>query len=191
MRRLEKEDKDYWTARLMSLPSDRWFRGDTEDWDHNQLKDKVKVYVRYDDAARFMEQTPKKVWKMLSYGFSLDNPVETKEAGMLEKALKAELKHLSLDRRRVFNTVELVTHMEEVGKKAFTPEVVGSKEARLGNPEYPPGYLAYRDFLCEWTARGCFLGPTGRVELVRFMDRMERGKNKALWAGDREVMFDP
>lgn len=134
---------------------------------------------------------PKKIWGMLPYGFSLDNPVESRETAVLEDALKVELKHLSQNKRRKFNTEELIKHMKAFGSKALKPQVVGVKEARLGNPEYPPGYVAYREFLCEWTARGCFLSPSGRVELVLFMDEMERKKDRAWWKGVRELMFDP
>jgi hypothetical protein len=190
MRRLEKEVDSYWVVHLTTLPNDRWFDTVPEHWNHNQLKDKIKVYVRYVDVVRFME-VPKAIWRMLPYGFSLDNPVESREGVVLEDCLKRELKRLSMDRRRVFNTEELIAHMKAVGAKAFKPVVVGNKEARLGNPEYPPGYLRYREFLCEWTARGCFLSPSGRVELVVFMDRMKREKGKAWWGKERELMFDP
>lgn len=190
MRRLEREVKDYWLVRLTMLPMDDWHDEIPEDWDRNQQNDNIKVYVRYDDAVNFME-VPKTIWVMLPYEFSLVNPVMMKESKVLEDVLKEELKRLSVDRTKVFKTVELIEHLKSVGKGAFKPCVVGDKETRLGNPEYPPGYLAYREFLCEWTARGCFLSPTGRRDLTEFMDEMERKKDRAWWKDLRELMFDP
>ncbi|KAF1851809.1 uncharacterized protein K460DRAFT_362555 [Cucurbitaria berberidis CBS 394.84] len=192
MRRLECEMKDNWLTRLQTLPHDNppWFREIPMQWDQDRQANDIKVYVRYDHAVRFMD-VPKKVWSTLPYGFSLDNPVGSQEALALEEHLKKELMRLSQDRSRVFNTKELVEHIVAVGKDAVKPVVVQDESARLGNPSFPPGYHAYRAFLCEWTARGCFMCPMGRTDLLGFMKRMEERKDKAWWKDERDVFFDP
>jgi hypothetical protein len=191
MHRMEREQKDRWLVRLHTLQHDGWFPPniDIHSWDHNRQADEIKAYVHYQFAVEFM-QVPKKIWRMLPYGFSLDNPVETREAAVLEDHLKKELRRLSAT-KQLFNTKELIDHMMKVGKDAFRPEVTGSKEERLGNPEYPPGYLAYREFFCEWTARGCFLSPTGRMDLLGFMKKMDDNKKSAWWKDEVDVNFDP
>lgn len=77
------------------------------------------------------------------------------------------------------------------GKTAIKPIVVEDEKARLGNPIFPPGYQAYRDFLCEWTARGCFMCPMGQMDILGFMRQMDENKNRAWWKDEREVIFDP
>jgi hypothetical protein len=56
--------------------------------------------------------------------------------------------------KRKFHTEELIKHLQGVGKKRVKTCVVEEKAARLNIPVLPPGYVAYREFLCEWTARG-------------------------------------
>ncbi len=147
------------------------------------------MYVHYDDAVRFMD-VPRKVWAMLPYGFSLDNPVGSPEALALEEVLRKELKRLSIE-RRLFNTKEILDHMTAVGQSALELVVVQDVSARLGNPVTPPGYEAYRDFLCEWTARGVLVCPMGRMPILSFLENMEKDKSKAWWKEERDVFFDP
>ncbi|CAO2651123.1 Nn.00g094200.m01.CDS01 [Neocucurbitaria sp. VM-36] len=192
MRRMEREIKDNWLTRLQTLLHDTppWFHEIPAEWDQDRQANDIKVYVRYDHAMRFME-VPKKIWSTLPYGFTLDNPVGSQEVLKLEECLKQELKRLSLDQNQTFNTKELVEHMVDVGRRAIRPVVVEDASARLGNPMFPPGYQAYRQFLSEWTARGCFLCPMGRMDLLGFMERMEEHKDRAWWKEERDVFFDP
>ena len=190
MRRLEKEATEYWLVRLQSLPHSGWFPDIPPDWDADRQARCIRVYVRYADAVAFMEQVPIKVWSMLPYGFRLDNPVESVEARALHDALKTALRALSIS-RKTFNTKEIMEHMLRVGKTALKPVVVQDASARLGNPVTPPGYEAYRDFLCEWTARGVFMCPVGRMDLLEFMHKMEVNAETAWWKDERDVFFDP
>ncbi|KAJ4369049.1 hypothetical protein N0V83_006132 [Neocucurbitaria cava] len=192
MRRMEREMKDNWLTRLQTLPHDDppWFREIPESWDQDRQANDIRVYVRYEHAVKFMEVS-KKIWGELPYGFSLDNPVGSREAVALEECLNGELKRVSMERRRTFNTKELVEHMVRVGNEAVKPVVVEDESARLGNPIFPPGYQAYRQFLSEWTARGCFLSPLGRMDVLGFMKRMDEHKGKAWWKDERDVFFDP
>lgn len=96
------------------------------------------MYVRYEDAVRFME-VPKKIRGILPYGFSLDNPVRMREGVVLGEALRARLKTLSREKGRVSNTVDLIEHLKAIGKKAVKPCLVGDKEARLGNKMWRGG----------------------------------------------------
>jgi hypothetical protein len=190
MRRTEKEGTDQWLVRLQTLPHSGWFHEIPESWDGDRQVRDVRLYVRYDDAVQFMD-VPRKIWSMLPYGFSLDNPVGSAEAMALEECLWRELKRLSLDKTLVFNTKEMCDHMAEVGKKAVEPVVVEDVGARLGNPVFPPGFEAYRDFLCEWTARGVFECPIGRMPILNFLKEMEEKKNRAWWKEERDIFFDP
>ena len=191
MRRLEKEASEFWLVRLQTLPHSGWFRDIPQDWDTDRQVKEIRVHVRYDDAVAFM-YVPKRVWAMLPYGFSLDNPVESCEALALEKCLKGELKRLSVE-RKLFNTKEILDHMANVGRGALKPVVVEDVSARLGNPVTPPGYEAYRDFLCEWTARGVLMCPMGRMPILEFLRNMDKEGNKkrAWWKDVRDVFFDP
>jgi hypothetical protein len=193
MRRFEKESSDYWLVRLQTLPHSGWFREIPPDWDTDWDTDRqvreIRVFVRHNDAVSFLEQVPRKVWAMLPYGFSRDNPVASAEAQVLEEVLKGELRQLSVS-RRLFNTNEMLEHMLAVGKAALVPVVVQNASARLGNPVFLPGYEAYRDFLCEWAARGVFMCPIGRMEILGFMQQMERNRDKAWWKDERDVIFD-
>ncbi|KAH8624368.1 hypothetical protein IG631_21107 [Alternaria alternata] len=191
MRRLEKEASEFWLVRLQTLPHSGWFRDIPQDWDTDRQVKEIRVHVRYDDAVAFMH-VPKRVWAMLPYGFSLDNPVESCEALALEKCLKGELKRLSVE-RKLFNTKEILDHMANVGRGVLKPVVVEDVSARLGNPVTPPGYEAYRDFLCEWTARGVLMCPMGRMPILEFLRNMDKegNKKKAWWKDVRDVFFDP
>lgn len=146
------------------------------------------VYVRAREAEQLMQEVPIYVASLLDWGFSLDNPTKSKEAEVLRKYLVGELKR-SEGSKRKFHTEELIEHMQEAGKKAFKAFVVEDKVARLGNPIFPPGYVAYREFLCEWTARGCFLTGGARREIVQSMKDMQTKKG-AWWKDVREVWFN-
>jgi hypothetical protein len=50
------------------------------------------------------------------------------------------------------------------------------------------GYVSYREFLCEWTARGCWLAGGAGTEIVEFM-RDVKGKKGAWWRDVRECWF--
>jgi len=176
MRRLEKEADSYWIVRLTTLPNDRWFGNRPEPWNYNQLKDEIKVYVGYAHAVRFM-QVPKTIWRMLPYGFSLDNPVESREGVALEECLKVELKRLSMDRRRVFNSEELIAHIKGIGAKAFKPVVVGNKEAWLGNPDIRRGIYAIGSFCASGWLGVLFESEwEGGVDVVYGSDEEGEGK---------------
>jgi hypothetical protein len=145
------------------------------------------VRVKALEAVQFMEKVPLLVAGLLDWGFSLDNPENTPEGDVLKTCLIAELQSLEKSKHK-FDTEELVAHMQKVGSEALSTIVVKDKHARLGNPVLPPGYVAYRDFLCEWTARGCFLAGDGRAEIVQFMKDMKNRKG-AWWKDVREVWF--
>jgi hypothetical protein len=146
------------------------------------------VCVRAREAIEFMENVPILVAGLLDWGFTLDNPANTKEHDLLKAHLVAELQCLEASRRR-FHTEELIEHMQNIGKTAFEVVVVDDKEARLGNSVLPPGLKANREFLCEWTARGCFLTGTSRRDIVQFMKDMKTKKG-AWWKDVREVYFN-
>lgn len=189
MRFLEREAKDNWLMRLNCMVLDGWIR-ELPEGDHNAQEEKARTYVRHQDAVEFMQKVPMFVSSLLPYGFGADNPVDMKEGVALAKHLEAELQSLA-QKRTIFSTRELIAHMEVVGKKAVKPVLVSKdKSERLGNPEFPPGYIDYRKFLCEWTARGCFLSPIGKMEVMSFMSRMGKEKG-AWWKDERAVWFDP
>jgi len=160
---------------------------DRPDADVEDIKKARTVVVHMPDAAQVMEAIPIFVAGLLDWGFSLDNPVRTAEGEALKKCLVDELSRLARSKRR-FNTKELEEHMKKVGEGAFRPVVVGSKEERLGNPIFPPGYLAYREWLCTWTARACFYSPIGRSEIMRFMQKIAMRKD-VWWKDERDVWF--
>jgi hypothetical protein len=54
--------------------------------------------------------------------------------------------------------------------------VVEDKKARLNNLILPVGYEKYREFLCEWTARGCFLSQDAKLEIMQFVQKMRNDK---------------
>jgi hypothetical protein len=189
MRRLEKEATEYWLVRLQTLPYDEWAPKIPDSWDTDRQVREIKTFVRYNDAVAFMD-VPKKVWAMLPYGFSLDNPIGSDEALALEAVLRKELYRLSLS-RELFNTKDILDHMAAVGRAALKPQVVQDVSKRLGNPVTPPGYTAYRDFLCEWTARGVLMCPMARIPLLEFLRLMDKKQGRAWWKDVSEVFFDP
>lgn len=75
--------------------------------------------------------------------------------------------------------------MQDVGKKAVKTWVV---EDRLDNPVWLSGYVAYREFLCEWTARVCFLAGEARRKILGSMGDV-RMKDGTWWKGIREMWF--
>lgn len=191
LRFLERETLE-WIARLNALIPDGWlalpeipkFGGDSA-----KVLDFVKVHVHLPYATDFME-IPKYVWGLLPYGFKKDNPVNFTESAILEAALREELKALARSRRQ-FNTAQMIAHLKDVGDRAVRSVLVSrDKEERMGNPEFLPGFLDYRAFLCGWTARGCFLGRIGQMPYWEIVGRMKREKG-AWWGEERDVFFDP
>jgi hypothetical protein len=79
----------------------------------------------------------------------------------------------------MFKLKDLIEHLEKITKHAFDRHVVWDARYRLGNPGFPPGYQMYRLYLCEWTARGCFLHPNIVIEHKKFVARM--GREKGVW----------
>lgn len=157
--------------------------------DAQEIKSVQKVTIHFQEAVELIDKIPIYVAKMLPWGFSLDNPVNTVESYILKRKLVDELRRLAARRER-WNTDDLIEHMKKVGAATVNPVIVSrNKENRLGNPIFPPGYERYKDFLCEWAARCCFLSATARAEIRRFMEDMEKFKRKA-WCKDvREVFF--
>ncbi|KAF2130743.1 hypothetical protein P153DRAFT_312662 [Dothidotthia symphoricarpi CBS 119687] len=180
--RMEQAELDGWCPALPPHLSDE--RANPAD-----IKEVRKVHVHMPDAVQVMEAVPIYVASLLNWGYSLDNPTNTKEADVLKACLVAELQRLASSKRK-FNSTELVEHMKTVGERAFVPHVVSASDQRLGNPILPPGYVAYREFLCKWTALGCFLSPSGRTEVVGFMREMEKNKSHVWWKDVREVFFN-
>jgi hypothetical protein len=146
------------------------------------------VHLRLEEAVQFMEAVPIFIAGLLDWGYSLDKPVGTAEGDALKKCLIGELRRLAKEKRKV-HTDELEEHLLEVGKNAIKPVMVTEKGERLRNPIYPPGYEAYRDFLCEWTEKGCFLSLSGRRDVMQFMERMKE-KTNGWWKDIREVYFN-
>ncbi|KAI8934658.1 hypothetical protein NX059_008349 [Plenodomus lindquistii] len=174
-------ERDAWCA-----PLPRALEG--EKADPNEVVRARVVCVRLEHAVQNMNALPVFIAGLLDWGYSLDNPVNTAEGDALKAGLVEELRRLEREGRK-FHTDELVRHMLGVGKDAVRSVVVKDVEERLGNPVLPPGFEEYRDFLCEWTARGCFMGPTGRKEVLVFMERMRREK-VGWWRDVRECWFD-
>jgi hypothetical protein len=87
---------------------------------------------------------------------------------------------------RMFHTEELMEHIQNVGEAALRTVVVDDNEARLGNPVIPPGFKAYRELLCERTARGYFMTRHTRQERIQFMKDMKTRKD-VWWKDVREV----
>jgi hypothetical protein len=192
MRRLEQMQVD-WIAILGAAAMDQWVPELSEEVavraNAQEIKAFQQVYVHLPDAIDLMEKIPIYVAKLLLWGFSLDNPVYMVEGDVLKERLISELRRLASTRQR-WKTDDLIVHMKDVGRRAFERVVVSAdKEKRLGNPVFPPGYEHYRDFLCEWTARCCFLSPLGRREILQFLRDMERNKGRAWWRDVREVYF--
>jgi hypothetical protein len=183
-----------WPTLLFNAEVDGWCAPLPQHLDHDRadvaeiVKARV-VTVRVNDAIAFVDAVPIFIAKLLHWGYSLDSPVSTAEGEALRACLVKELQRLAKKKRKV-HTDELKKHLLEVGKKAVNPVVVADKGERLGNPIYPPGYEAYRDFLCEWTAKGCFLSASGRRDVVQFMERMKKEKTKGWWKDVREVWFN-
>ncbi|KAH9875199.1 hypothetical protein J1614_004689 [Plenodomus biglobosus] len=182
-----------WPVVLWAAEGDGWctalparLAGDMAD--PNEVVKARVVGIRVRDAVMVMDALPVFIAGLLDWGFSLDNPVYTAEGDALKARLVAELGILAKS-RRMFHTDELIAHLREVGRGALSAVVVQDVRERLGNPVLPPGFDEYRDFLCEWTARGCFMSPTGRKEVLMFMERMRREK-AGWWKDVRECWFD-
>lgn len=181
-----------WPVMLWAAEGDGWcaalpvrLAGDHAD--PNEVVLARVVRVRAKEAVGLIEALPVFVARLLDWGYSLDNPVQMAEGVVLKTRLVAELWELERKGRK-FHSVGLVGYLREVGRGAVSPVVVGDEGERLRNPVLPPGYEEYRDFLCEWAARACFMSPTGRREVLEFMDRM--GREKAGWWRDvRECWF--
>jgi hypothetical protein len=59
-----------------------------------------QVYVHLPDAIELMDRIPIYVAKLLHWGFSLDNPVNTREGELLRECLIRELRRQAGTRRR-------------------------------------------------------------------------------------------
>ncbi|KAF2116524.1 hypothetical protein BDV96DRAFT_572301 [Lophiotrema nucula] len=145
------------------------------------VKDRARTIVRYNDAVEFMQDVPNYAMAILDWNWERDNPTQFAESQVLHEHLKNELRRLAQSRQQ-FLSDDLIRHMLQVGRKAFKPYVVAEKEDRLDNPVFPPGYEAYRDFLCEWVARGCFLSQNSKADLMNFIWRMKTEKG-VWWIG--------
>jgi hypothetical protein len=144
-----------------------------------EFKSEQQVYMHLPDAIELMDRISIYVAKLLPWGFSLDNPVNMREGEVLRECLVGDLRRQAGMRQR-WKTDGLIAHLKEVGAGAFAPVILSpKKEERLGNPVCPPGYEQYRDFLCEWTVRCCFLSPMARMEILQFLREMEKKKGKA------------
>jgi hypothetical protein len=132
--------------------------------------------VRYRDAVDFLEKFVVPVAALLDWGHAADNPVGFVESRYAVDAIKAELRRLE-GTREMLRLDGLVGRLEDAAGRAFKPHVVRDKKYNLGNPIFPPGYEAYRKYLCEWTAKGCFIHPSLVQEHKKFVARMhtERG----------------
>jgi hypothetical protein len=182
-----------WVTHLWGGEAVGWFPPLPPHLQHDRVdaKDIVKartVRVKAREAVQFMEEVPLLVTGLLDWGFSLDNPNNTAEGDVLKDRIIAELQSLEKSGQK-FYTEEMIAHMQKVGKDAVRTVVVKDKQARLGNPDMPPGYTAYQEFLCEWTARGCFLAGCGRNEIAQFMKDI-KNKKGAWWKDVREVWFN-
>jgi hypothetical protein len=72
------------------------------------------VYVRPREAVEFMENVPILVAGLLSWGFSMDNPVNKEEGDLLKACMIADLQQLGSS-KRMFHTEELIEHIKQVG----------------------------------------------------------------------------
>ncbi|KAF2829882.1 hypothetical protein CC86DRAFT_177091 [Ophiobolus disseminans] len=177
-----------WIFRLAACELDRWCAPlpphlERDDADVEDVKRARTVVVHMPDAARMTDAIPIFVAGVLDWGFSLDNPVNSAEGDVLKQCLLEELGRLARSGKR-FNTKDLEEHMMKVGEAAVRPVVVEKKGERLGNPVFPPGFVAYREWLCTWTARACFYSPTGRGEILKFMQKMGARKDERdVWFG--------
>lgn len=155
--------------------------------DLTPLEDLAVTWVRFDQAISFMQNVVLYIASIKPWGYAFDNPHTTKEAELLVKCLQKELHRLSKTKQR-FNTKDLIAHMQEVGAKAFTPVVVEEKDARLDNPIYPAGYEDYMNYVCEWTAGGCFWSKQTAVDVTYCVGLIMKNKG-AWWEG--EPKFPP
>ncbi|KAF2847776.1 hypothetical protein T440DRAFT_188314 [Plenodomus tracheiphilus IPT5] len=183
-----------WPVMLWAAEGDGWCsalpaRLEGEKADPNEVVWARVVSIHLQDAIMVMEALPVFIAVLLDWGYSLDNPVQTAEGDVLKARLVAELEDLARSGRKV-HTDELVAHLREVGRQAVRPVGVGDVRERLGSPVLPSEFEVYRDFLCEWTARGCFMGPTGRKEVLLFMERMRKEEKAGWWKEVRECWFD-
>lgn len=182
---MTEEGQVNWAARLDTLMEQGylpWYK--TDKLDPGTRLNIAVTWVRLNDARAFMKDVAIWVASLQPYGFSEDNPTLTEEAKALHKHLDTELVRLSQTQQR-FNTTDFIEHMKAVGAQAFTPVVVEDKEARLKNPILPVGYEKYREFLCEWIARGCFLSQGAKLEIMQFVQKMRNDKG-AWWKDYRD-----
>lgn len=149
--------------------------------DQNNGAEIAVTRVRYRDAVDFMQRFVIPVARLLPWGYSTDNPVMFLESRWLVEHLKRELRRLEGVRRK-FKLQGLIGYLNMVAAEAFKPVVVREERFNLGNPIFPPGYEMYRTYLCEWTARGCFLAPRVVKEHKEFVARMVREQG-VWWKG--------
>ncbi|KAF1997948.1 hypothetical protein P154DRAFT_578477 [Amniculicola lignicola CBS 123094] len=142
----------------------------------------AKARVNAETTLYIIEQGIIPAAGFLNWGYPGDNPIDFPESAALLAVLKRELHRLE-QTGQLFLLNDLLDHMKDVGLKAFIPVVAGTEKERLGNPVYPPGYEAYREYLCEWTARAVFIGPQASTQLMAFLFKMREEPGKVWWKG--------
>jgi hypothetical protein len=147
----------------------------------NDDAERAVTTVRYWDVVDFLENFVIPVASMLPWGYTTDNPMMFPESQYLLQHIKNELRFLE-SIRRPFKLQPLIEYLESKAENAFKAVVVREQRYNLGNPIFPPGYERYRNYLCEWAARGCFLAPITVKEHKKFMLRMSR-EHGVWWKG--------
>lgn len=150
--------------------------------DENNGLDIATTRVRSRDAIDWIDRFVVPVAALLPWGHTKDNPVTFAESSVLLSCLKQELIRLERNRQN-FRLQQLADHLTKVAANAFRAVVIADKTYNLGNPILPPGYERYRAYLCEWTAKGCFLGPMVVVEHKKFVTKMWMEK-RVWWKND-------
>lgn len=148
-------------------------------------EDLAITYVRAADAIAFMRRFVLNVAALLPWGLRADNPVTFKESKALIARLELALRWLGTTREE-YNLQGLTNYLLTVSESVVgTNYVVQDKNHNLGNPDKPPGYEAFRKWVCEWTARGAFLAPYVVKEHIRFVERMRTEPSTAgvWWKG--------
>jgi hypothetical protein len=146
----------------------------------NAVADVAVTRVRHRDAVDFLEKFVIPVAALLPWGHSADNPVTFPESHHLLTYIKSKLWQLDFSRQK-FKLQALINHLVKSTEHAFKRYVVLDKKYNLENPVFPPGYETYRLYLCEWTARGCFLAPDMVKKHKNFVARMGRELTHVWW----------
>lgn len=141
---------------------------------HPDIADK-SIWLVPNMAVDYLFKILVYIASIFPYGHTMDNPVWFKESKALHDALVQQIQALA---RHKVSLEHILKALQTAAEGAVKP--VRRNDGALGNQEFPPNFVRYRDRLVPRLARGCFLTPArlhGLQKKIEVDRRTFPGKN--------------